>query len=90
MINFNRLLGDWRAIERWQFNPDGTLLEAFPELRASASVSRAAAAAFFGSGTPTIEAVFAASEKGEPQAFALGLDVTLAGKAAAVGVTRRS
>lgn len=62
-------------------NPDGSLLEAFPELRASASVSRAAAAAFFGPGTPAVEAVFAAAEKGEPQAFALGFDVTLAGKA---------
>jgi hypothetical protein len=62
-------------------NPDGSLLEAFPELRASASVSRAASAAFFGPGTPTVEAVFAASERGEPQAFPLGVEVTLAGKA---------
>lgn len=61
--------------------PDGSLFEAFPELRASASVSRAAAAAFFGAGTPAVEAVFAASERGEPQAFPLGLEVTLAGRA---------
>lgn len=62
-------------------NPDGSLLEAFPELRASASVSRAAANAFFGSDTPPVEAVFAAAERSEPQAFPLGLEVTLAGKA---------
>lgn len=60
---------------------DGSLFEAFPELRASAGVSRAAAAAFFGEGTPTLEAVFAASERSEPQAFPLGIEVTLAGRA---------
>lgn len=63
-------------------NPDGTLLEAYPEIRASASVSRAAASAFFTPSARSIDAVFAASERGEPQAFPLGLEITLMGKAA--------
>ena len=81
------------AVNRGRFptmrliNPDGSLLEAFPELRASASVSRTAAAAFFGPGAPTVEQVFAASENGKPQAFDLGLEVTLAGKAAVSDTT---
>jgi hypothetical protein len=81
------------AVNRGRFptmrliNPDGSLLEAFPELRASASVSRTAAAAFFGPGAPTVEQVFAASERGKPQAFDLGLEVTLAGKAAVSDTT---
>jgi hypothetical protein len=81
------------AVNRGRFptmrliNPDGSLLEAFPELRASASVSRTAAAEFFGTGTPTVEQVFAASESGKPQAFDLGLEITLAGKAAVSDTT---
>lgn len=62
-------------------NPDGSLLEAYPELRAVATVSRPAAAGFFTASGRTAEAVFAASERGEPQAFALGLEITLAGRA---------
>jgi hypothetical protein len=63
-------------------NADGSLFEGYPELRATASVSRAAASAFF---TPTgrsIETVFATSERSEPQAFPLEIELTLAGKAA--------
>ena len=63
-------------------NPDGSLLEAYPELRASASVSRAAASTFFTATSRSVEAVFAASERGEPQAFPLEIELTLAGKAA--------
>jgi Zn-dependent M28 family amino/carboxypeptidase len=75
------------AVNRTRFptmrlvNPDGTLFEAFPELRASASVSRAAAKHFFAHSANTVEQVFAASERSEPQAFDLGIEVTLAGKA---------
>lgn len=78
------------AVERTRFptmrivEPDGSLFEAFPEIRASASVSRAAAGAFFQQASRTIEAVFAASERGEPQAFALEIEVTLAGRAEVV------
>jgi hypothetical protein len=63
-------------------NPDGSLLEAYPEIRASASVSRAASSAFFTPSSRSIDSVFAASERGEPQAFPLDLEVTLVGKAA--------
>jgi Zn-dependent M28 family amino/carboxypeptidase len=75
------------AVNRGRFptmrlvNADGSLYEAFPELRASASVSRTAAAAFFKDTPRTIAAVFAAAERGEAQALDLGCEVTLAGKA---------
>ena len=62
-------------------NPDGTLFEAFPELRATASVSRAAATRFFAHASRTVEEVFAASVRSEPQSFDLGIEVTIAGKA---------
>ena len=62
-------------------NPDGTLFEAFPELRATASVSRAAATRFFAHASRTVEEVFAASVRSEPQSFDLGIEVMLAGKA---------
>jgi Zn-dependent M28 family amino/carboxypeptidase len=61
--------------------PDGSLFEAYPEIRASAQVSRAAGAALFKSAPQPIEAVFATSERGEPQAFSLGVSFTLAGRA---------
>lgn len=62
-------------------NPDGSLLEAYPQLRASANVSRAASAAFFADGGRKFETVIAASERSEAQAFPLDIEVTLAGKA---------
>jgi Zn-dependent M28 family amino/carboxypeptidase len=61
--------------------PDGSLFEAFPEIRASASVSRAAGAALFKHAPVSIDTVFAASQRGEPQAFPLGIEITLAGRA---------
>lgn len=60
---------------------DGTLFESHPEIRANASVSRAAAAAFFEHVPRDIAEVFATSERSEPQAFALGIEVSLAGAA---------
>jgi Zn-dependent M28 family amino/carboxypeptidase len=75
------------AVNRGRFptmrlvNADGSLHEAFPELRASASVSRAAAGKFFTGTSKTIEAVFAAAERGGAQALDLRCDVTLAGRA---------
>lgn len=61
--------------------PDGSLFEAFPEIRATASVSRAAAAALFRHAPQPVEAVFAAAVRGEPQAFDLGIEVSLSGRA---------
>ena len=75
------------AVNRTRFptmrliNPDGTLFEAFPELQVTASVSRAAAFRFFAHANRTIDQVFAASERSEPQAFDLGVKISLAGKA---------
>lgn len=66
---------------------DGSLFEAYPGIRASATVSRAAAAAFFKEESRSVEAVFAASERGEPQAFILNLEVTLAGRASVSDTT---
>lgn len=62
-------------------NPDGTLHEAHPELRVSASVNRAAAAAFFTHASRTAEQAFAASERSEAQSFPLNIEVTLGGRA---------
>ena len=67
--------------------PDGTLFEAFPEIRAAASVSRSAASALFKHAPTPIDAVFAAAERGEPQAFELGVDVLLAGQATVTDAT---
>ena len=67
--------------------PDGTLFEAFPQIRAAASVSRSAASALFKHAPTPLEAVFAASERGEPQAFELGVDVLIAGQAAVSDAT---
>ncbi len=61
-------------------NPDGTLFEAYAVLRASASVSRTAGAALFKHSGRTAEAVFAASEKNQPQFFPLNIELTLAAK----------
>jgi Zn-dependent M28 family amino/carboxypeptidase len=62
-------------------NPDGSLEEAYPELRATASVNRVAAAALFAHAPQTLDAVFAASERSEPQAFLLALELTVGGRA---------
>jgi len=67
--------------------PDGTLFEAFPQIRAAASVSRSAASALFKHGPTPIDAVFAASERGDPQAFELGVEVLMAGQAAVTDAT---
>jgi Zn-dependent M28 family amino/carboxypeptidase len=68
-------------------NPDGSLHEAYPELRATASVSRAAAAALFKHASRQVDAVFAAAERSEPQAFALNVELTLGGRAAVSDIT---
>jgi Zn-dependent M28 family amino/carboxypeptidase len=64
----------------------GTLHEAFAEIRAVASVSRAAGGALFQRAPRAIGAVFAASERSEPQAFSLGIEITLTAKAALADV----
>lgn len=68
-------------------NSDGSLHEAYPELRATASVSRIAAAALFPAGTRPLAEVFAASERSEPQAFALNVELTLGGRATVSDIT---
>jgi hypothetical protein len=62
-------------------NADGSLFEASPEIRATASVSRTAAAAFFKTASRPLESVFASSERSEAQSFALNLEVTLSARA---------
>jgi len=62
-------------------NADGTIHEAYPELRATASVSRIAGAALFKHASRQIDAVFAASERSEPQAFPLEVELTVGGRA---------
>jgi hypothetical protein len=66
---------------------DGSLFQAYPELRVTASVSRAAARHFFSRASRPVEEVFAASERSEPQAFDLGMEVSLAGQADVADVT---
>lgn len=68
-------------------NPDGSLHDAHPELRATASVSRTAGAAFFKHAPRPVEAVFTASERSEPQFFPLNLELTLAARSAIGDVT---
>ncbi len=62
--------------------PNGSLFEAFPEIRATASVSRPAAAALFKHSGVAIDEVFARGARGEAQAFPLGIDLALSGRAA--------
>ena len=68
-------------------NPDGSLHEAYPELRATASVSRAAAAALFKHASRQVDAVFAAAERSEPQAFPLEIELALGGRATVSDIT---
>jgi hypothetical protein len=60
---------------------DGSLLEAYPELRATASVSRAASGALFTHTSRPIAEVFAASERSETQSFPLNIELTLSASA---------
>ena len=68
-------------------NADGSLEEAYPELRATAAVNRVAAAALFKHAPQPVDAVFAASERGEPQAFPLGVELTVGGRATVADIT---
>jgi len=68
-------------------NPDGSLEDAAPELRATASVNRLAAAALFKHASRQIDAVFAASERSEPQAFPLDIELTVGGRATVSDIT---
>lgn len=61
--------------------PNGALFEAFPSIEATANVSRAAAGALFKHAPHPLDGVFAAAARNEAQAFALGVDLTLAGRA---------
>lgn len=68
-------------------NPDGSLEDAAPEIRASASVNRLAGAALFRHAARPLDAVFAASERSEPQAFPLDLELTVGGRATVADIT---
>jgi hypothetical protein len=60
---------------------DGALFEAYPELRARAGTSRAAATALFKHAPKPAEQAFAASERSEPQSFPLNVDLSLSVRA---------
>jgi hypothetical protein len=59
----------------------GVMVDGFSELRATASMSRAAAERFFAAAGRTAEEVFETADRSEPQSFALGFDVALSGVA---------
>lgn len=62
-------------------DPAGGIVDGFPELRVSATVSRAAADKLLGPSGHRAADVFAAAERGESQAFSLGATLTLEGRA---------
>ena len=59
----------------------GKVVGGYPELRVSASVSRAAAGRLFAASGRTTEEVFAQAEAGEARSFPLNAEITLAGEA---------
>lgn len=61
--------------------PAGGLIDDYPELRATAVVSLAAAEKLLAGGPRPAADVFAAGERGEPQAFALGFEIGLSARA---------
>lgn len=68
-------------------NADGSLEDAAPEIRGVASVSRVAGATLFKHASRPIDAVFAASERSEPQAFPLEIEITVGGRATIADIT---
>jgi Zn-dependent M28 family amino/carboxypeptidase len=59
----------------------GTIVDGFPQLRAAATVKRAAADRLFAPTGRSAADVFAASDRGEPQSFDLDLEVALSARA---------
>lgn len=59
----------------------GAVVDGYPQLKAGAFVSRAAAGRLLAASGRSIEAVFARAEKGEAQAFDLQAEITLGGAA---------
>ena len=68
-------------------NADGSLYEAYPVLRVTGSVSRAAGAALFAHAPKPITEVFAASERSEAQSFPLNIELTLAAQSSVADIT---
>ncbi len=68
-------------------NPDGSLEDAAPQLLGTASVNRTAAAALFKYAPHQIDAVFATSERSEPQSFPLDIELTVGGRATVSDIT---
>lgn len=68
-------------------NPDGSLEDAAPQLLGTASVNRTASAALFKYAPHQLDAVFAASERSEPQSFPLDVELTVGGRATVSDIT---
>jgi hypothetical protein len=62
-------------------NADGSLHEAYPEIRAAALVSRAMGPAFFTRSGPAFTDVIASAERGEARSFPLNIELTLSARA---------
>lgn len=75
------VLGGSRFPRMRLIGPGGALMDDYPELRALATVNLTAADKLFVQAPRAAAEVFAASERGEPQAFDLGLEVTLSARA---------
>lgn len=67
--------------------PNGELFDGFPGVAAQANVSRTGAGALFTQAGTSLPEVFAASEKGTPQAFPLNVRLRLVGRATVDDVT---
>lgn len=59
---------------------NGNVVSGFPELRVTASVSRAAAVRVFAGAPRSVEEIFATAKRSEAQAFPLPVTLTLAGE----------
>lgn len=60
---------------------DGSAVDGFPELKASATLSRAAASRLLVGAPSTVEEIFAAADRGETQPFDLEGEIALAARA---------
>jgi hypothetical protein len=68
-------------------NADGSLFEAYPVLRVTGSVSRAAGSSLFERAPRPLTEVFAASERSEAQAFPLNIDLALSARSQVADLT---
>ena len=80
------ILGGSRFPRMRLIGSDGALMDDYPSLRALAVVNLTSAEKLFAKSPRPVAAVFAASERGEPQAFDLGLEFALGARATTVRV----